>query len=252
MTADFKGKKIWIVGASSGIGEAVARGLAQQGARLLLSARREERLTALAAETGGQDILAIDIADADAIHAAVNQMSAAGTLPDIVINFAAIYKPMSFDSLDTQQTTDIIKVNLAGSFYLVAALVPHFRRLRRGKIVLCGSVAGFVGLPNGQPYSATKAGIINLAESLRAELHGTGVSVQVINPGFVRTDLTAHNDFEMPAMIEPAEAAQHIIRGLKGNVFDIHFPKRFTLFMKFLRMLPYGLYFRCMRFLQKG
>lgn len=252
MTTDFEGKKIWIIGASSGIGEAVARGLAQQGARLLLSARREDRLTALAAETGGQDILALDIADADAVHAAVDSMSKAGALPDIVINFAAIYKPMSFDSLDTLQTTDIIKVNLAGSFYLAAALVPHFRRLRRGKIVLCGSVAGFVGLPNGQPYSATKAGIINLAESLRAELHGTGVSVQVINPGFVRTDLTAQNDFEMPAMIEPAEAAQYIISGLKGNTFDIHFPKRFTLLMKFLRMLPYGLYFRCMRFLQKG
>lgn len=252
MTADFKGKKIWIIGASSGIGEAVARGLAQQGAKLILSARREDRLTALAIEAGGQDILALDIGDAKAVQVAVDNMSTAGSLPDIVINFAAIYKPMSFDSLDAAQTADIVKVNLAGSFYLAGAVVPYFRRLGRGKIVLCGSVAGLCGLPNGQPYSATKAGIINLAESLRAELHGTGVSVQVINPGFVRTDLTAQNDFEMPAMIEPDEAARHIIRGLKSNIFDIHFPKRFTLFMKFLRMLPYGIYFRCMRFLQKG
>lgn len=252
MTTDFTGKKIWIIGASSGIGAAVARALAKQGARLLLSARREDRLTALAQETGGQDILALDIADAAAVSNAVDTMSASNALPDIVINFAAIYKPMSFDNLEPERTADIIKVNLAGSFYLAAALVPQYRRLGRGKIVLCGSVAGFCGLPNGQPYSATKAGIINLAESLRAELHGTGVAVQVINPGFVRTDLTAQNDFDMPAMIEPDEAAAHIVRGLNSNRFDIHFPKRFTLWMKFLRILPYGIYFRCMRFLQKG
>jgi short-subunit dehydrogenase len=249
---DLKGQKIWIIGASSGIGAAVARELAQHGAKLLLSARREDRLAALAAETGGQDILALDIANADAVRATVDHMSTAGGLPDIVINFAALYKPMSFDSLDTQQTADIIKVNLAGSFYLAAALVPHFRRRGHGQIVLCGSVAGFCGLPNGQPYSATKAGIINLGESLRAELHGTGIVVQVINPGFVRTDLTAQNDFDMPAMIEPAQAAQYIVQGLQKKSFEIHFPRRFTLWVKFLRLLPYALYFRCMRFLQKG
>lgn len=250
MTIDFTGKSVWIIGASSGIGAEVAQALAEHGATLLLSARRQDQLMALAAQTGGQ-IIVLDISDAAAVNAAVEQMSATGTLPDIVINFAAIYKPMSFAEMEIAQVNDIIKVNLAGNFYLVTTLLPYLLRLQRGKIVLCASVAGFCGLPNGQPYSATKAGVINLAESLRAELQGTGVSVQVINPGFVRTDLTAQNDFEMPAMIEPQEAAKHIIHGLQSNKFEIHFPKRFTLIMKFIRLLPYGLYFRCMRLIAK-
>lgn len=245
---DIKGKYIWIIGASSGIGAALARELSHRGARLLLSARREEQLISLSKETGGQAVLPLDISDPVILRSRVDEMVTSGILPDIVINLAALYRPMSFDMLDAEKTRNILNVNLGGSFYLVSAIVPHFVRRKHGMIVLCGSVAGFCGLPNGQPYSATKAGVINLAESLRAELYGTGVGVKLINPGFVRTDLTAQNDFDMPAMIEPAEAARNIADGLTGCAFEIHFPKRFTLAVKLLRSLPYSIYFYLMRF----
>lgn len=246
------GKYIWIIGASSGIGAALARELAQRGARLLLSARRADKLAALASETGKAATLALDVSDAAAVSKAVDDMATSGTLPDIVINLAAVYQPMSLNMLDTAKTADIIQVNLGGSFNVTSAIMPHFSRIKRGMIVLCGSVAGFCGLPNGQPYSATKAGVINLAESLRAELRGSGVDVKLINPGFVRTDLTAKNSFDMPAIIEPGEAAKHIADGLARSAFEIHFPKKFTLCMKLLRMLPYRLYFYLMRFVHKG
>lgn len=248
----FKEKHIWIIGASSGIGAALARELAQRGARLLLSARRADKLADLAQETGGQSVLALDVADAGAVQKAVDDMATAGSLPDIVINLAAVYQPMSLDLLDTAKTAEILQVNLGGSFNVTAAVVPHFVRRKAGMIVLCGSVAGFCGLPNGQPYSATKAGVINLAESLRAELRGSGIEVKVINPGFVRTDLTAQNSFDMPAMIEPAAAAKRIADGLTRKGFEIHLPKRFTLCMKLLRLLPYRLYFYLMRFVHKA
>jgi short-subunit dehydrogenase len=248
----FKEKHIWIIGASSGIGAALARELAQRGARLLLSARRVDKLADLALETGGQSVLALDVADAGAVQKAVDDMATAGSLPDIVINLAAVYQPMSLALLDTAKTAEILQVNLGGSFNVTAAVVPHFVRRKTGMMVLCGSVAGFCGLPNGQPYSATKAGVINLAESLRAELRGSGIEVKVINPGFVRTDLTAQNSFDMPAMIEPAVAAKRIADGLTRKGFEIHFPKRFTLCMKLLRLLPYRLYFYLMRFVHKG
>jgi len=246
-----KGKYIWIIGASSGIGAALARELSSRGARLLLSARREEHLISLSKETGGQVVLPLDVSDPVMLKNTVDEMVTSGELPDIVINLAALYKPMSFGLMDVEKTRDIINVNLGGSFYVVSAIVPHFCRRKHGMIVLCGSVAGFCGLPNGQPYSATKAGVINLAESLRAELDGTGVDVKLINPGFVRTDLTAQNSFEMPAMIEPLEAAKHIANGLAGRAFEIHFPKRFTRAVKILRYLPYAAYFYLMRFVRK-
>ena len=247
---DIKEKYIWIIGASSGIGAALARELSHRSARLLLSARREEQLVALSKETGGQAVLPLDISDVVALKNMVDEMATSGGLPDIVVNLAALYKPMSFDMLDAEKTRDIVNVNLGGSFYLMSAIVPHFVRQKHGMIVLCGSVAGFCGLPNGQPYSATKAGVINLAESLRAELCGTGVDVKLINPGFVRTDLTAQNSFDMPAMIEPEEAARNIADGLTSSAFEIHFPKKFTVAVKLLRSLPYSIYFYLMRFVR--
>jgi short-subunit dehydrogenase len=131
---------------------------------------------------------------------------------------------------------------LNGAFNAVHAVLPILKSQAHGQFVLCGSVAGYCGLPNGQPYSATKAGVINLAESLRAE--EGHLDIKVINPGFVRTPLTDKNNFKMPMMIEPEEAAKIIVKGLQSKKFEIHFPKRFTFLMKILSVLPDFLYFK--------
>ena len=129
----------------------------------------------------------------------------------------------------------------------MCASLPILRSQGYGQLVLCGSVAGYRGLPNGQPYSATKAALINLAESLRAEERV--LDIKVINPGFVRTALTDKNTFKMPMRIEPEEAARIIAEKLQTNCFEIHFPKRFTFFAKLIALLPAWLYFRCLSYL---
>lgn len=132
-------------------------------------------------------------------------------------------------------------MNLLGAFTLIDSVLPILKQQRSGQLALCGSVAGYNGLPGGQPYSATKAAVINLAESLKAE--NPQLDIKVINPGFVKTPLTDKNSFQMPMMVSPEYAAQAIAEGLLKRGFEIHFPKKFTLLMKLLRILPRGLYF---------
>lgn len=227
---------VWIIGASDGIGAALAREYAARGARLILSARSEARLEALAESLGSAHVvLPLDVADRDSVDAAADRVSLLGPI-DRVITLAAIYDPGKVAELDPGMAAKIVSVNLTGSFNVAQAAVPVLRD--GGQLVLTGSVAGYVGLPQGQIYSATKAGVINLAESLRAELKGR-IDVRLVNPGFVDTRLTGKNDFTMPALLEPAEAATAIADGLDRSGFEIHFPRRLTLALKLLRALPY-------------
>lgn len=235
----FTGKRVWIIGASSGIGEALAQALSAEGAHLILSARDEEALGRLAATCGEAEVLPLDLARRETLEAAVAGLT---NMPlDAVVSTAALYDPARVAELDPRRTDDLVRVNLTGMLD-VARLCPPLLR-DGGQLVLFGSVAGYIGLPGGQAYSATKAAVNNLAESLRIEL-APRVDVRLVCPGFVRSRLTAKNDFPMPALIEPEEAARHILAGLKGRAFEIHFPKRFTLAMKLLRALPYGLSLR--------
>jgi short-subunit dehydrogenase len=158
---------------------------------------------------------------------------------------AAIYDPAPLNQLDIKSAHQMVDINLNGAFNTVHAVLPVLKAQGHGQFALCGSVAGYRGLPNGQPYSATKAAVINLAESLRAEEHN--LDIKVINPGFVRTPLTDKNDFKMPMIIEPEEAAKIIARELQTNCFEIHFPKRFTYIVKLLRILPSRQFFKCVR-----
>ena len=239
---DIQNKNIWIIGASSGIGKALAVELAAQGAVMALSARSKEALEMLNADLGGgHHVFPLDISDTDAIVKAARSIQADFPKLDSIISLAAIYNPTTLDKLDMAEIRTIIDVNLIGSFNIVHAALPIFEAQKSGQLVLCGSVAGYRGLPGGQPYSATKAAIINLAESLKAEK--PHLDIKVINPGFVRTPLTDKNDFKMPMMIEPEEAAKAIAKGLKSRDFEIHFPKKFTYIMKCLRSLPYVFYF---------
>jgi short-subunit dehydrogenase len=229
-------ERIWIIGASDGIGAALARHWAGAGARLILSARSGERLAALAERLGsGHVVLPLDVSDRAALDDAAAAIRDVGLL-DRVIHLAAIYDPGKIADLDPETAARIVSVNLTGSFH-VAQVAPALLR-NGGQLALCGSVAGYIGLPQGQIYSATKAGVINLAESLRAELAGR-IDVRLISPGFVDTRLTQRNDFNMPAMLSPEAAAVAIVAGLNTRRFEVHFPRRFTMALKFLRVLPY-------------
>ena len=201
MTSDYANKAVWIIGASSGIGRALAVELSRRGAALILSARDEDALQKLNGELGGKHaVFRTDVTDPASIEAAVT------TLParlDSVIFLAGQYKPMKLDALDMKVTGEIVAANMSGAFNLIHAILPKMLQQGRGQIALCASVTGYRGLPNSQPYSATKAGMINLAESLRAETRKRGLDVRVIDPGFVRTRLTDQNDFKMPFIIEP-------------------------------------------------
>lgn len=237
----YQNQVVWLVGASSGIGAALAQVLSQRGARLALSARRAEALQDLCASLGTDRhrVFPLDITDPQATKAVACAIKETMGSLHRVIFMAAGYDPMRLSALDIPQSHQIVTINLMGAFHLIDAALP-FLRQQHGQMALCGSVAGYMGLPEGQPYSATKAAIINLAESLHAE-EGHQIDVKLISPGFVRTPLTDKNDFSMPMMIEPDQAAIAIANGLLSKRFEIHFPKRFTMLLKLLRALPYGL-----------
>lgn len=227
---------IWIMGASEGIGAALARAYAARGARLVLSARSETVLRRLADEIGGARVIAADVTNPETLATAAREIAAERPL-DAAITLAALYDPGKVMEIDPDRADRIVTANLTGSFHFARAAVPILRP--GGQLALTGSVAGYVGLPQGQIYSATKAGVINLAETLRAEL-APRLDVRLICPGFVATRLTAQNSFAMPGLLQPEAAAQKIISGLDGRRFEIHFPRRLTWPLKLLRCLPYG------------
>lgn len=248
MTAqNYKDEVIWIIGASSGIGHALALELAAAGAKLMLSARRKNLLDELQAEIGAQHmVFPLDVADTAMTARTAQAIVDANGRIDRVIFMSAAYTPMSSDTPDMTVIKNIIDVNLMGAFNVVHAVLPLMKAQKFGQIALCGSVAGYVGLPNGQPYCATKAAIISLAESLRVECDGI-VDIKLISPGFVKTPLTDRNSFPMPMMISAERAAQAIAKGLRAKSFEIHFPKTFTFLLKFLELLPYPLKFMITR-----
>ena len=246
---DWKDRRCWIVGASTGIGAALAEALAARGARVALSARRREPLDEMAGRLGkGRAlVLPLDITEAPALEKAAASMAKAWGGIDLVVLMAGEYRPMRAWELDVKAARSMVEVNLMGPLNALAAVVPRLLAQGGGTIALVSSVAGYRGLPKSLVYGPTKAAIINLAEALYLDLQPKGIGVCVVNPGFVRTPMTARNEFRMPALIEPDEAAREIVAGLEAGEFEIHFPKRFTRFLKLLRVLPYGRYFPAVR-----
>lgn len=232
-------ERVWIIGASDGIGAALARAYAARGDRVILSARSTDRLQTLADEMpkGAAEVVGIDIADADDVAAATLRVKTGGPV-DRVINMAALYDPGQVEEIDLTQAANIVQVNLTGSLLVARAALDVLRP--QGQIALCGSVAGYFGLPQGQIYSATKAGVANLAETLRNEVAGR-FDVRLISPGFVDTRLTQKNDFTMPGLLTADRAAAEILQGLDARRFEVHFPRRLTMPLKLLRRLPYAL-----------
>lgn len=238
----FSGQTVWLIGASSGIGAALAKCLAAQGARLVLSARRLDALEAVQQSLVGDQhtCLALDVADSAAVIEAVQTLEQQVGQIDRVIFMAAIYQPSGVAKMDMPFTEQLLRVNLLGAMAVSQAVLAHLERSDHGQLALCGSVAGYLGLAHGQPYSATKAAVINFAQSLYAE-YSHKIDIKLISPGFVRTPMTDKNQFEMPFVIEPEQAAEAIASGLLKKRFEIHFPKIFTYSLKVLSVLPYWL-----------
>ena len=154
---------------------------------------------------------------------------------------------MLANDFDLDDALRHVQVNQVGALHVIDAVLPQLLQQGNGHLSLVSSVAGYRGLPNSMAYGPTKAALINLAETLYLDLAPLGIGASVINPGFVETPLTAQNAFTMPALITPEQAAQAIVEGWAEGQFEIHFPKRFTLWLKALRHLPDGLYFRAIR-----
>ncbi len=243
---DWHGKTVWIVGASSGIGQATAAALHRLGARVVVSARNAQALSAFVAQHPGSEALVLDASDAKSVKTTADQLLARGAL-DCVVYCAGHYHAMRADTLDLADMVRHIDVNYLGALYVLDAVLPALLARGTGHLSLVGSVAGYRGLPNSLAYGPTKAALINLAETLYLDLHGKGIGVSLINPGFVQTPLTADNDFSMPALLTPAQAATAIVQGWSRGAFEIHFPKRFTLWLKALRILPNRLFFQLVR-----
>ena len=260
---DSHGKTVWLLGASTGIGRATASALHAQGARVVVSARNASALDAFVAQHPGSVAMPLDASDAAAVRAACATIVASGTL-DHAVYCAGHYHDMSALAFDLDDMLKHNQVNYVGALYMLDAVLPHFlgraaesaiarqpgspaNPTSAGHITLVGSVAGYRGLPKSLAYGPTKAALINLAETLYLDLHDQGIGVSLINPGFVKTPLTAQNDFKMPALISPEEAATEILAGWARGEFEIHFPKRFTRSMKAMQAMPYGLFFSAIR-----
>lgn len=239
-----KDRRIWIIGASHGIGEKLAHELANAGATVIASGRSKPKLKKLCEELGGSDhlCLPVDVQDERQVRDALRTLTNHYGVLDCIIYMAGVYNPSHAWNFDLRDARDTVNINLTGIFTVLAAVVPEFIRQRQGHIVLAGSVAGYRGLPGALAYGASKAAIINLAETLHNDLADRNIRVQLISPGFVETRLTDKNSFAMPCKITPEDAAIEIRKGLESNSFEIHFPKRFTYAMKLLRILPNWLY----------
>lgn len=247
----YKDKVIWIIGASSGIGHGLAVELHAQNAKLILSARNEGDLRSLNKSCGDKHLVApVDVTDVQALESIATKAIDMHGRIDSMVFMAATYEPGPIGKIKLASIHHILDVNIKGAFNAVHAVLAHMRGRKSGQIVLCGSVAGYRGLPGGQPYCATKAAIISYAESLRVEEEGNGIDVKVINPGFVKTRLTDKNKFTMPMMIQVDEAARIIAKEMQRKRFEIHFPKRFTLLVKAFTAMPYWLFLRAARLLK--
>ena len=243
---DWHGKTVWLVGASSGIGRATAHALHAQGAQVFVSARNQQALSTFVATHPGAVALALDAGEAASVKAAAQVVLAAGPL-DLVLYCAGYYKEMRATEFDLEQMLHHQHVNYIGALHVLDAVLPGFLARQAGHISLVSSVAGYRGLPKSLAYGPTKAALINLAETLYVDLQDSHVGVSLICPGFVETALTAQNQFTMPGLITPEKAAEAILRGWQRGQFEIHFPKRFTLWMKALSLLPRALYFPIIR-----
>jgi len=238
---DFTGKRYWLVGASEGLGLALAQKLSAAGAEVILSARSPDKLVEAVALMPGRAIaLPCDVASTASVRDAAEQ---AGNI-DGVVFLAGVYWPMKAQDWDAGAVETMCDINLTGCARVMGAVVPQMVKRGRGHIVITGSLSGFRGLPGAIGYCASKAGTMSLAESMHCDLRGTGIDVQLSNPGFIKTRLTDKNDFSMPQIMEPGQAAQHMFDHMLTDRFSDSFPVPFAWVFRLSQFLPDWAYYR--------
>ena len=238
---DWAGKRYWLIGASEGLGRALAEQMSRAGVELVLSARSRERLDDLAAGLPGRSLVVpVDVRDGAAVREAAQ---AAGAV-DGVVYLAGAYWPQAAQDWNGDQVEAMCDINFTGAARVLGAVVPAMVTRGAGHLVLIGSLAGFRGLPGAIGYGASKAALMHLAQSMQADLRGTGVEVQLVNPGFIRSRLTDKNDFTMPFIMEPARAAAEAFDHMGTAHFAKSFPMLFSWLFRLGRFLPDALWFR--------
>ena len=240
-------RSAWLTGAGSGIGESLALLLSENGVDVFISGRTLsalEKVKSTAEQSGypGKIIpLAMDTTQPDQIERTLKQFDNA--FPELVVLNAGTHDPFPVEEFSASRAKALLDVNLQGTLNCLEPVIERALNSNCGQIAVMASVAGYRGLPTAAVYGASKAALIHLCEALRLDLKGTHVKLQVINPGFVKTPLTDKNDFEMPFLLEPEDAAQRILDGLIKDQFEITFPKRFSYILKLLSIIPYRWYF---------
>jgi len=238
-------KTSWIIGGSSGIGAALALELSKNGESVCISSSNlnslEQRAKEITKLTGREiHYIEADVSCYKQLREATEEIIAKYKKIDRVIFMAGLYEPMETGHMDPALTAKIIEVNLTGAFNTVNSVLSIIRQQGFGQIALCASLSGYIGLPNAQPYASTKAALISFTETLRIDLINK-VDIKLINPGFVSTRLTDKNSFKMPGLMTPKEAAVLICKGLNSRKFEIHFPKKLSLVLKAISLLPYSI-----------
>ena len=236
----WRDQRVWIVGASSGIGKATALLLLQRGARVYISARNADALNSIAQQYPNAVALPVDVSTPDDLRQTYRRIQDDGAL-DLYLHCAADYVPMRAWQLDSERMQRSMHINYGGVLNVLELVLPDMLTRQRGRIAIIASVAGYMGMPKALAYGPTKAALNNLCESLYIDLAPRGIGVQVINPGFVETPLTAQNDFKMPALLTPEQAALALVDGLEQGGYEISFPKRFTWPLSIVKRLPNAL-----------
>jgi short-subunit dehydrogenase len=235
----FQGKRYWLVGASEGLGRALTKELSKLGAELVISARNEKRLQELVQETDAQAV-PLDVTDKPAVEKARSEIGAL----DGVIYAAGVYTPLKSSDWDSDAVEQMIEINFLGAARVLGSVVPEFAKNGRGHIVIIGSLSGFRGLPSAIGYGASKSGLMHLAENLHADLRASGVKVQLINPGFIKTRLTDKNEFKMPFIMSADDAALQVVQAMQSERFQSNFPRPFSWLFRGANFLPAPLYYR--------
>ena len=238
---NWQGKRYWLVGASEGLGREVAFCLSRAGAEVIVSARSEDRLKELVAELPGKaSYVTVDVADRAAVEAAAGEI---GEI-DGVVYLAGVYWPMKAQEWDNEKADMMGEVNFLGASRVVGAVIKDMVAKNAGHIVLVGSLSGFRGLPGAIGYSASKAGMMSLAESMQADLRTSPIEVQLINPGFIETRLTEKNDFSMPFIMSPEDAAKEVFEHMNTDNFKKSFPMVFSWVFRLSQFMPDWMYYR--------
>lgn len=238
---NWQGKRYWLVGASEGLGREVAFCLSRAGAEVIVSARSEDRLKALVDELPGKaSYITVDVADRAAVEAAAKE---AGEL-DGVVYLAGVYWPMKAQEWDNEKADMMGEVNFLGASRVVGSVIKDMVAKDAGHIVLVGSLSGFRGLPGAIGYCSSKAGMMSLAESMQADLRTSPIEVQLINPGFIKTRLTEKNDFNMPFIMSPQDAAKEVFEHMNTDAFKKSFPMMFSWVFRLSQFMPDWMYYR--------